>query len=222
MKLLTKNDIKNISTLPFQRQASIRQTLVNSMRKYGFLGSILMIKTSIIAGIEKLYIIDGQHRFLSGQYLGLDIPANIMDFNGTPEELVKMIATLNSTGVEWSTVDYINAYSALGNKHYLSLLKLSKETKKLSLACIIGCLGVKTLKEGSYDHTDHIQKSVLELNYVLHHIPRQPSHVIRVIYKTILNTNYDQKTFITNFNKNIETLTPLTPEEKHRIFKSWF
>lgn len=36
LKTLTAADIKQIAVLPFQRQASVRQTLVNSMKDHRF------------------------------------------------------------------------------------------------------------------------------------------------------------------------------------------
>ena len=137
VKVLTKKEINNIGILPFQRQASVRSSLVNSMKQYGFLGSILMIKTSVINGVEKLYIIDGQHRFLAAQFLGIPITANVIETNKSKEELIYLISTLNSTGIKWKIEDYINAYASLSNENYVKLIQVAKECKKLSMSKIL-------------------------------------------------------------------------------------
>lgn len=228
-QVLTKKEIKNISVLPFQRQAILRATLVKSMTKYGFLGSILMLKTSIIDGVERLYIVDGQHRFLAAQYLNLDVKADIIESVTTKDELVKLISTLNSTGVKWTSMDYINAYAALGMKEYIDLINVCKKCTKLTALATIKIIRdacVKPLnaniKTGELLLSKELIDAILELNTLLHHIPKLNVLNMIGIYRTIISGKYDRKTFITNFNKNLDILMPLLPEEKHRIYKSWF
>jgi len=228
-QILTKKDISSISVLPFQRQANLRSSLVKSMNKYGFLGSILLIRTSLIDGVEKLYIVDGQHRYLAARYLNLDIHADIISSIESKEELVRLIATLNSTGIKWTNLDYINAYAALGSKEYIQLLNTCAKCSKLSVVTTIKIIRdacIKPLnadvKEGELRLSPKLLDSIVELNSLLQKIPKLQIINMIGIYRTILSGKYDRQVFITNFNNNIDSLMPLLPEEKHRIYKSWF
>lgn len=225
LKVLTPKDIKSISVLPFQRQASLRQSLVNSMKEHGFLGTIIMIRTSLIAGSDKLYIIDGQNRFLAANYLNLPITATILTIDTTKEYLVKLIATLNSTGKQWVTEDYINAYAALGNTSYLGLINLVKECKKLSIGMIARVVTYKNpgnLRRGLFVLTDETVKAVKDMNDLLHKIPKQKVSDIEVLFKVVSSKKFDSDVFVSNYTKNIEVLTPLLPLERERIYNSWF
>lgn len=225
LKVLTEKDIKSISVLPFQRQASLRQSLVNSMKDHGFLGTIIMIRTSLIAGTDKLYIIDGQNRFLAARFLNLPITATILEIDTTKEYLVKLIATLNSTGKQWATEDYINAYAALGNSSYVGLINLVKECKKLSIgmiARVVTCKSTGNLRKGIFILTDETVNAVKNMNNLLHKIPKQKVSDIEVLFKIVSNKTFDSDIFITNYIKNIDILTPLLPLERERIYNSWF
>lgn len=225
IKTLTAADIKKIAVLPFQRQASVRQTLVNSMKDHGFLGTILMIKSSLISGVEKLYIIDGQHRFLAARLLNLPITANIIEVNTTKEYLVELISTLNSTGKKWTIEDYINAYASLNNESYVKLINLMAKCKKLSSNSVVNLITLrqgKNIKNGKFTFLESTGNNILILNTLLHKIPKQHVRDLYVILKVISNKKFDEHVFIKNYLNNINTLTPLLPSEKERIYNSWF
>lgn len=225
LKTLTAADIKQIAVLPFQRQASVRQTLVNSMKDHGFLGTILMIKSNIITGAEQLYIIDGQHRFLAARLLNLQIAASIIEINTTKEHLVQLISTLNSTGQKWTIGDYINAYASLNNQSYVNLLKLATNCKKLSLASIANIVTRKNhniIKNGKFTLTDDINKQIIQLNSLLCKIPKQSIKDVEILFNLVDNKTFNDDVFVTNYLDNITTLTALLPSEKERIYNSWF
>jgi len=225
LKTLTNTDVKQIAVLPFQRQASVRQTLVNSMKEHGFLGTILMIRSTIITGAEQLYIIDGQHRFLAARLLNLPIAASIIEINTTKEHLVQLISTLNSTGQKWTIGDYINAYASLNNQSYVNLLKLATNCKKLSLASIANIVTRKNhniIKNGKFTLTDDINKQIMQLNNLLCKIPKQSIKDMEILFDLVDNKAFNENVFVANYLDNINTLTPLLPSEKERIYNSWF
>lgn len=225
LKTLTNAEIKQIAVLPFQRQASIRQNLVNSMKEHGFLGTILMIRSSLITGAEQLYIIDGQHRFLAARLLNLPITASIIEVNSTKEYLVNLISTLNSTGKKWIISDYINAYAALNNESFVKLLKLAQECKKIRLNSLINIVTNKNhhaVKNGKFILSDELCQKALKLNKLLCKIPKQTEKDLYILFNILSNKKFNEETFIKNYFANITTLTPLLPSEKERIYNSWF
>jgi hypothetical protein len=118
---------KKLSHLPFNRDYSLRNTLVESMKSNGFIVPINCIYTDVITGIRELYILDGQNRALAAQYL--DIPFDIMILEEEPttkERLVELVAILNNTSVPWKLETYCKAYASLAYEDYTKLLKYSK------------------------------------------------------------------------------------------------
>lgn len=224
-QILTAKQIKNIAVLPFQRQACVRQSLVNSMKEHGFLGTILMIKTTIITGVEKLYIIDGQHRFLAARLLNLPISASIIEINTSKEYLVKLISTLNSTGKKWVIEDYINAHASLNSESYVNLLKLTTKCKKLSTTSIVNLITNKNgraVKDGNFTLSENVADNILKLNSLLYKLPKQGVKDLYILFKIISNKKFNEDIFVKNYLANLNTLTPLLPSEKERIYNSWF
>lgn len=224
VKVLTKKEMNNIGILPFQRQASVRSSLVNSMKQYGFLGSILMIKTSVISGVEKLYIIDGQHRFLAARFLDIPIMANIIETNKSKEELIYLISTLNSTGVRWKIEDYVNAYASLNNDNYVKLLQLSKECKKLSIAKILWAWNpdLALVRKGKMIVSKEVLENIKALDDILYKIPKQSYNDLVPLYNIIKEKSFNIEVFKKKYIENISILTALVPTEKEKIYKSWF
>lgn len=86
-------------------------------------------------------IVDGQHRYLACKRLGIEAPIEQVDnFN--------LVATLNSTQLNWSLRDYVNFYAVKGIADYIILDALCKE-KGISPAVAINIIYGKSLsKEG--------------------------------------------------------------------------
>ena len=67
-------------------------------------------------------IIDGQHRFIACQEMGIPIPYQFVE-NGDD-----LIITLNTTQKKWSLEDYVNYWASKGyNPHYERLKNICKE-----------------------------------------------------------------------------------------------
>jgi hypothetical protein len=74
--------------------------LVKSMKVRGFIGTIIVIKTKIIDGIELLYILDGQHRFTASKELGINFKYEVVEIK-TELALAHYIADLNNSSKAW-------------------------------------------------------------------------------------------------------------------------
>jgi len=130
MKLITLNGekgYKKLNHLPFNRDFTLRPSLVKSMQEFGFIVPIICCYTSIISGVRELYILDGQHRALAAQYLNMKFYCIILDEEpNTIERLIKIVSKLNNTSVAWKIETYCKAYASVGYSAYIELLKISK------------------------------------------------------------------------------------------------
>lgn len=66
-------------------------------------------------------IIDGQHRRMAAEELGINYKFTI-DTTIIPEESLQVTIELNNSGKPWTANDYITAYAENGNKEYEKLL----------------------------------------------------------------------------------------------------
>lgn len=94
------------------------------------------------------FIVDGQHRYLACKNLGIDAPIEQVDN-------FDLVATLNSTQLNWSLRDYVNFYAVKGLEDYIILDALCKE-KGISPAVAITIIYGKSLgKVGSTKASDN-------------------------------------------------------------------
>lgn len=144
---------KKLSHLPFNRDYSLRKTLVDSMKENGFIVPINCIYTDVITGVRELYILDGQNRALAAQYL--NIPFDIMILEEEPktkERLVELVAILNNTSVPWKLETYCKAYASLSYEDYTKLLKYSKlygQSVSTTASLLSGSIAGKTASVGT-------------------------------------------------------------------------
>lgn len=119
---------KKLSFLPFNRDFTLRESLVKSMQERGFITHVYCCYSKAITGTRELYVLDGQHRALAAQYLNIPFHVAILEIEPeTTEELVHLVAVYNNTSVSWQLETYCKAYAILGKVDYLELLRISKE-----------------------------------------------------------------------------------------------
>jgi|LauGreDrversion4_2_1035121.scaffolds.fasta_scaffold139104_2 hypothetical protein len=133
-------DKEQINFIPFNRTGRVRADLIKTMNKFGFIVPIIMIKTSILDGIEKLYVVDGHNRVATARFLKIPYFGILLDVKFfSVEELVSFISSLNNTQKAWTNYEYITAFAHVGKKDYQELIKL-KSTVPFSIstmACML-------------------------------------------------------------------------------------
>lgn len=97
--------------------------LVKKMRKKGWL------KTVEITVNELFEIIDGQHRFIAVQLLGISFRYKIVKNTGIEE-----VRETNEGSNNWSLSDYIPSYSSKGIKSYVQLENFKRDFPELNLS----------------------------------------------------------------------------------------
>lgn len=232
MRVLTKKDLDMLGTLPFQRNCSIRNELVKSMQQYGFLGCVLMIKTSKIHNIEKLYCIDGAHRVLCAQFLNIDITADIIDVNHlSTREIVDLVSKLNSTGVKWSITDYINAYAGVGMLDYIRLADIIRDCKKIVQSNVYKMLtenymimnkATNIIKNGNLTVSHDIILNIHDTNNLLKKLPKMNRDMILALHQVKNNSNFNFDTFKIKIAENMHMLQQKSVAEYKQIFLNFF
>jgi hypothetical protein len=120
---------KKVNSMPFNRDAKVRKDLVESMNKWGFTVPILMIKTNLLDGFERIYIVDGHNRAITALYLNIPFHGVILDNRfSNVEGLVEYVSSLNNSQKAWINMDYIRSYAHVGKKEYLDLIQIKSKT----------------------------------------------------------------------------------------------
>lgn len=122
-KLKLATDYSKFSRLPMNRDVESKhvQKMITSLRKQGCIRAVICCKTNIIEGVEKLYIIDGQHLATALEREGQPIP--YIEYKvDSEEDLIDRMAYLNNSSKSWDLMDYVNAWKMI-RPDYLKLLK---------------------------------------------------------------------------------------------------
>ncbi len=241
--ILTFKGIEGYNTLnhlPFNRKFSVRNDLIESMNKNGFVISRLLdlIKTDIFTGKMELFIADGQHRALTASFLNIDFYGAVTktikrkDYETVEEakkEIVEYVATLNSGQKPWKTINYVESYAYLGYQHYNKLLDIHNNNPYSvdTIAAILGGYRGKgynsnKLKNGTFTITQEKEAlDTLKLIKKLWKIERVTSRMALAIHYVSSLTYFDEKKFINKYKENIKSIKELNLDDYTDIFSSW-
>lgn len=90
------------------------EKLASEIDLIGFIGVIIVIQTKAFGKTLKKYIIDGQNRLEALRKLGIPFNYQLITLNvDTKQNVVRLITGLNSTTVNWSPKNYLNAYDGI-------------------------------------------------------------------------------------------------------------
>ncbi len=109
--------------------------LIISIQEHGILSYGVVVHTDCVDGILKYWIADGQHRFTAEKKLALPFYFTMTKVK-SKEELVRLIARLNSTGRRWNLLQYLTTWNSVNSADY-SLLKKKYEETHLQLSVLI-------------------------------------------------------------------------------------
>lgn len=101
--------------------------LVDSMKEYGFKGVGQVIKTKFIEGVMKYYVVDGQHRLVAAQQLGISFKFELTILE-TQLETAKFMARFNTSAKSWGTTNFLDVWSDIKIPEYVKLKQIQKET----------------------------------------------------------------------------------------------
>lgn len=186
------------NNLPFNRNVdkSHVRKLVESMKKNGFKGVIQIIKTKFIDGIERYYVVDGQHRLAAAAQLNIPIKFELTELS-SKMETAEFIAELNTSAKSWGTANFLEVWSAMEIEEYIKLARIQKDTG-FQITPLLECY-LETSNQNEYrrgqmrfpneENSDKIITQMIDLNKYL------PSKAFcrRTIVKAMRNPKYNHK-----------------------------
>lgn len=138
--IYTEAQYKKLQHAPFNREYGYRTDLAKSMKKSGWLGMIIIIKTAAITGKLESFIIDGQNRAATAIQLGIPFRAEVIHREFlTLEEIIEFVATLNTTQMPWSPEVFVKAWTYLGRDAY-KVLTAIKSTCDFTITTVAAML----------------------------------------------------------------------------------
>jgi len=160
-KIHYANDYSKFATLPMNRAVDSKhvQKMIASLREQGCIRAVQCCKTNIIEGVEKLYIIDGQHLATALEREDQLIPYIVRSID-SEEELIKKMAYLNNSSKSWDLMNYINAWRMI-RPDYMKLFKWKNMYDiEITMLAIIGAnnsgfkQNTSTIKTGEFKITN--------------------------------------------------------------------
>jgi hypothetical protein len=120
---------KKVNSMPFNRDAKVVKELVENMNRFGFTVPILLIKTNLLDGFDRIYIVDGHNRATTALYLNIPFTGVLLPNKfSNLEELVEFVSSLNNSQKAWINMDYIRSYAHVGKKEYIDLIQIKSKT----------------------------------------------------------------------------------------------
>jgi len=191
--------------------------LASSMKVRGFRGAIIVIRTAIIDGIEKLYILDGQHRFEACKLLGIEFKFEIVDIK-TELELAQYIADVNNSSKAWGTNQFLDVWSKMKIREYIKLQEVFKNTKIQITPLVMiynGASDMKAFRSGSMsfpneNESDTIVEQIMDLKGLL------PTKAFcrRAIVRVMRNEKYNHKLIKPYIERKVRQGGGFTENEK--------
>lgn len=231
LKILSgKTGYKTLNHLPFNRDFSLRNTLVESMRTNGYLVPIVLCYSNFEFPDEKpkLYILDGQHRALAAQYLDINFYAIVLDYeNINVTQIIKLVAKLNNSAVAWALEDYCKAWHSLQKADYTTLLS-TKKNWGYTIATIGSLLAgymnktsqaSSSIKDGSFKiKAKETTLKSLELSSTT---KRMSSRMLMAFHRVRLTVdNFNFKVFKTKFEAQYDTIKSGAFDDYFELFKT--
>lgn len=233
MKLITFNgasDYCKLNHLPFNRNFSVRQDLIDKMNLYGFNSPLHLIETDLIDGKLKKWLVDGQHRAITAAFLDITFTGIVVDVKfKSISEIVHYVASLNSAQKPWSAINYVESYNFLGYKEYNTLLTVKNSCPYTieTISCMLAGHRTsghtsKSIKNGTFvvNHFNEA-KYTLSLAAKLGKYQKLTSRMLLALNYVCSLKTFDEKRFTLNYKANAKQIKELKLDDYSNIFSSW-
>ena len=227
-KMIRNENIHKLQYLSFNRPASSRKTLINSINKYRVITVLNFIKTDLISGEEEYYIADGQNRAKSIMNTNKDAPVFICETVFTTiAEIVNYVSLLNSLQVPWKADNYIKAYAELNLPDYkfLDSFKGATSWSLNTLAILFTSSNTKSLhslKNGTYKaNTKKEGLEVIEFANKLGKHHTMSSRMLLSLNRTMKLKAFNEENFEKNYILNIQDVIKMDLDKYDDIFEQW-
>lgn len=231
MPFLKKEDFyKKVNSMPFNRDGLVSPRLVRSINKFGFVVPILLIKTNLIDGYDKIYIVDGHNRAVTALYLnvpffGILLPTQFSNV----EQLVEFVSSLNSSQRAWTNMDYVRAFAHVGKKEYLDLIQVKSKTPYsfTTVATILSSPNSRSCKSESIKKGDFKVTRLKEANEVFTYageLSKYKSLTNRMVLSlnTVMSLEiFEKKKFTEAYATYCHKINKLSLDSFESTFISW-
>lgn len=213
MKVYKTKSYKKFHLLPMNREiiATHASKMADSIKSMGSIRPIVCCETAVVDGINKLWVLDGQH-LLTGlerlkkevHYIKIDVKDEL--------DIVRKMGLLNSSSKSWTMMDYVNAYK-MYIPDYMILFKLRNlyniEIGMLAAICQGEYAydhrgGATNIKEGDFKVTNaDYDRMCSDFAEQVGIIPEMSHNLKRKYLRAFMSTegNYDHKKIIKNMKK---------------------
>ena len=234
--LLSDKDFGKLNFLPFNRTYYVRNDLISNMNIFGFTVPIILLNTDIIDGKFKYYVIDGQHRCATAQYLNIPVEAVVFTQEETNittlEDIVNFVSSMNSASKPWSLLNYVEAYNFLNYPEYHKLITITNSCPYTVNTVAMMLIGFRSgrgssgsnirVKEGKfkcnlYDETIY----TLKLASKLSKHERLTSRMVLALHYVASLKSFDEEKFISMYKTKCKQLKELKLDDYTDVFSSW-
>lgn len=220
---------KKVNSMPFNRDAKVRKDLINNMNKWGFTVPILLIKTNLLDGFDRMYIVDGHNRAVTALYLNIPFRGVLLPNKfSNVEELVEFVSSLNNSQKAWINMDYIRSYAHVGKKEYIDLIQVkSKNPYSITAtAMILSSVNKNTqsenIKKGTFKITRLKEaKEVFDYAGELSKYKPLSNRMVLSLNAVMALEIFDKKKFEEAYAKHCHKINKLSLDSFESTFISW-
>jgi hypothetical protein len=225
IQIATTTEYSMFNYLPMNRNIDSLQVerLVQSIREMGVTRQAICIKTAVIDGELKTYVIDGQHLIHACQREAVPVEYRYIEVIDKAD-IIKKIAFYNNSSKSWQLMDYVNAWM-FDVPDYLSLKKFKNlyNLEPLMIANIcnseIGYNGVSSasqlIKTGAFRisnvNAEAMCKDFSDMFIKIGKADRWVKHqFLKVFIKSYNHPSYNHNATLANVDKNISQIKAMT------------
>lgn len=215
-KIHYANDYSKFAILPMNRSIDSKhvQTMIASLREQGCVRAVQCCKTNLIEGVEKLYIIDGQHLATALEREGQPIPYIVRSID-SEEDLIRKMAYLNNSSKSWDLMNYINAWKMI-RPDYMKLFKWKNMYDiEITMLAIIGVnnaafkYNTRAIKTGTFKITNPFAEQMCkDFNDIFLKIGMSDRAIKFQFLSAFMQAygNYNHQQVIANLDKHLKTV----------------
>ena len=220
---------KKVNCMPFNRDGKVIPDLVTNMTKNNFTAPLLLIKTDIIDGYNRIYIVDGHNRAVTALYLNIPFHGILLPNKfSNVEELVDFVSSHNSSQKAWVNMDYVRAYAHVGKKEYLDLIQVKSKTP-YSITTVASILSssnksnnAKEIRKGSFKITRLKEaKNVFDYAGKLSKYKPLTNRMVLSLNSVMSLEIFDIKKFEESYAKYCHKIDKLSLDSFDKTFISW-
>jgi hypothetical protein len=216
LKVKHATDYSKFSVLPMNRGIDSKhvQKMITSIRKMGVIRTVITTTTNIVEGVNKTYIIDGQHLATALEREGQPIPYIDVSVE-SEEDLIEKMAYLNNSSKSWDLMNYINAWKMI-RPDYMKLFKWKNMYDiEITMLAIIGVNNAgfrhstSSIKTGEFKITNPLAEQMCkDFNDIFLKIGMSDRSIKFQFLTAFMQAygNYNHQKVITNLDKHLKTV----------------